>query len=93
MYTHCGTHIDTFNHFGYNGKIFNGFSADEYFGSRAWSKCGAEKHPPILARGVLLDIAAMHGVDRLPPSHAIGKADLEGCLKHQARSYVSATSC
>jgi hypothetical protein len=50
MYTHCGTHIDTFNHFGYNGKIFNGFSADEYLGSRAWTKCGAEKHPPILAR-------------------------------------------
>jgi kynurenine formamidase len=83
MYTHCGTHIDTFNHFGYNGKIFNGFSVDEYLGSRAWTKCGAEKHPPILARGVLLDIAAMHGVDRLPPSHPIGKADLEACLKHQ----------
>ena len=58
MYTHCGTHIDTFNHFGYNGKIFNGFSVDEHLGSRAWTKCGAEKHPPILARGVLLDIAA-----------------------------------
>ena len=26
MYTHCGTHIDTFNHFGYNGKIFNDFT-------------------------------------------------------------------
>ena len=70
MYTHCGTHIDTFNHFGYNGKIFNEFSADEHLGSRAWTKCGAEKHPPIFARGVLLDIAGMHGVDVLPPSHA-----------------------
>ena len=83
MYTHCGTHIDTFNHFGYNGQIFNGFSAAEHLGSRAWTKCGAEKHPPILARGILLDIAAMHGVDILPPSHPVGRADLEGCLKHQ----------
>jgi kynurenine formamidase len=83
MYTHCGTHIDTFNHFGYNGHIFNGFSAAEHLGSRAWTKCGAEKHPPILARGILLDIAAMHGVDTLPPSHPVGRADIEGCLKHQ----------
>jgi kynurenine formamidase len=83
MYTHCGTHIDTFNHFGYNGRIFNDFSAAEHLGSRAWEKCGAEKHPPIFARGILLDVAALHGVDTLPPSHAIGPADLQGCLKRQ----------
>ena len=83
MYTHCGTHIDTLNHFGYHGEIFNGFSASEHLGSRAWQKCGPEKHPPILARGILLDVAALHGVDTLPPSHPIGAADLAGCLKHQ----------
>ncbi|NKM34059.1 cyclase family protein [Rhizobium laguerreae] len=83
MYTHCGTHIDTFNHFGYNGEIFNGFTARDHLGSRAWDICGPEKYPPIFARGILLDIAAMHGVDTLPPSHPIGKADIEGCLKKQ----------
>ncbi len=83
MYTHCGTHIDTLNHFGYHGKIFNGFSADEHLGSRAWEKCGPEKHPPVLARGLLLDVAGLHGVDTLPPSHPVGRADLEGCLMHQ----------
>src|SRR5262245_33706654 len=25
MYTHCGTHIDTLNHFGYRGTLWNGF--------------------------------------------------------------------
>jgi kynurenine formamidase len=83
MYTHCGTHIDTFNHFGYNGQIFNGFSAEQYLGSRAWTKCGPENYPPILARGILLDIAAMHGVETLPPSYGIGAKDLDDCLKHQ----------
>src|SRR4051812_47233886 len=83
MYTHCGTHIDTFNHFGYNGEIFNHFSARENLGSRAWRKCGAEKHPPIFARGILLDVAAMHGVDCLPPSHGIDEKELTACLKHQ----------
>lgn len=86
MYTHCGTHIDTFNHFGYNGEIFNGFTARDHLGSRAWQKCGPEKYPPIFARGILLDVAALHGVDTLPPSHPIGKADIEGCLKKQGLS-------
>ncbi|MFD2352292.1 cyclase family protein [Nonomuraea ferruginea] len=45
MYTHCGTHIDTLNHFGYNGRIWNGFSAEEHISSRHWTKCGAEKIP------------------------------------------------
>ncbi|MGO8048550.1 cyclase family protein, partial [Rhizobium johnstonii] len=50
---------------------------------RAWDICGPEKYPPIFARGILLDTAAMHGVDTLPPSHPIGKADIEECLKKQ----------
>ena len=84
MYTHCGTHIDTFNHFGYNGQIFNRYSADKHLGSRAWEKCGPETHPPIFARGILLDVAALHGLPVLPPSHAIGAADLRACLKRQS---------
>ena len=83
MYTHCGTHIDTLNHFGYHGKIFNGFEAAKHIGSRAWGVAGAEKHPPIIARGVLLDVAALHGVDVLPDSHGIGPDDLKGCLLRQ----------
>ncbi len=83
MYTHTGTHIDALNHFGYHGKIFNGFAVEEHLGSRTWRKSGADKHPPILARGVLLDVAALLGVDLLPPSYGIGEADLRACLKHQ----------
>jgi kynurenine formamidase len=84
MYTHCGTHIDTLCHFGYHGEIFNHFKAADHVGSRTWNICGAEKHPPILARGVLLDIAAMHGVDELPSSMGIGPKEIRDCLKRQA---------
>jgi kynurenine formamidase len=83
MYTHCGTHVDALNHFGYHGKVFNGHSAQDHLGSRHWNINGADQHPPVIARGILLDVAAMHGVDMLPPSYAIGPKDLEGCLKHQ----------
>lgn len=88
MYTHTGTHIDALNHFGYNGEIFNGYKVAEHLGSRSWRKAGADKHPPVVARGIMLDVAAMHGLDVLPPSHGIGEADLRNCLKHQGTSLM-----
>lgn len=83
MYTHCGTHFDTLNHFGYHGKIWNNFSADEHLGSRHWMVAGADKQPPIVARGVLFDVAALHGVDVLPDSYGIGEKDLRDALRRQ----------
>ena len=83
MYTHCGTHVDALNHFGYHRKIFNNFAAQDHLGSRHWNVSGVDKHPPVIARGILLDVAALHGVEMLPPSYGIGAEDLEGCLKHQ----------
>ena len=41
MYTHMGTHIDALNHFGLNGKIWNGFSAHQHLGDRGWNVAGA----------------------------------------------------
>jgi kynurenine formamidase len=83
MYTHCGTHIDTLNHFGYGRKIWNNFSADEYLGARHWMCAGAEKQPPIIARGVLLDVAALKGVDVLPQSYGITAEDLAETARRQ----------
>ena len=83
MYTHCGTHIDTLNHFGYNGRLFNNFEVSKHLGSRSWNICGAEKHPPVIARGIMVDLAGMHGIDVLPPSHGVGAKELRDCLKHQ----------
>jgi kynurenine formamidase len=81
MYTHTGTHIDALNHFGVDGKIYNNFSAEEHLGSRHWNKGGAETIPPIVARGVLLDIATLKGVDCLPPSYAITVEDCQESLR------------
>lgn len=80
MYTHTGTHIDALNHFGVDGKIYNNFSAEENLGSRHWTKGGAEQIPPIVARGVLIDVAALHGVTCLPDSYAITPEDLQSAL-------------
>lgn len=83
MYTHMGTHIDALNHFGLNGKIWNGFSADEYLGDKGWKKTGAETIPPIIARGVLIDVAAYKGQAVLDPNYRVSAADLKGALEKQ----------
>lgn len=83
MFTHCGTHIDTLNHFGYRGKIWNGFSTEQHLGSRHWTVAGADKYPPMIGRGVLIDVAAAQGVDVLPDGYAIGKTDLTEALSRQ----------
>lgn len=83
MYTHCGTHIDTLNHFGYNGLIWNGYKAQEHLGARHWKVCGADKFPPIIARGILLDVAAIKGTDMLPDSYGITAQDLKDTAAKQ----------
>ncbi len=83
MYTHMGTHIDALVHFGLDGKIWNGFSAADHLGDRGWQVGGAENIPPLIARGVLLDVARTKGLDRLPAGYRITRADLIKTLKRQ----------
>jgi len=83
MYTHMGTHIDALNHFGLNGKIWNGFRADDHLGDLGWKKTGAETIPPIVARGVLIDVAAAKGVEMLPEGYRVTRDDLVEALRRQ----------
>lgn len=83
MYTHTGTHIDALNHFGVDGRIWNGFSADEHLGDRGWRVTGAETIPPIIARGVMIDVPASLGADRLGDGYRITRDDLERALARQ----------
>lgn len=83
MYTHMGTHIDALSHFGLNGKIWNGFEASEHLGDRGWSVAGAENIPPLIARGVLIDVAASKGVEMLPDGYRISHQDLVDALEKQ----------
>lgn len=83
MYTHCGTHIDTLNHMGYYETFWNGWTQDEHLGSMVWTKGGTDRYPPIIARGVLLDVAAMFGVDILEPHYEIDSKDIMETVRRQ----------
>lgn len=80
MYTHTGTHLDALAHFGLNGETWNGFRHEVHLGDVGWKKAGAEKLPPIVARGVLIDVAASKGVDVLPDAYRITPEDLKAAL-------------
>ena len=83
MYTHMGTHIDALSHFGLDGKVWNGFTAKDHLGDRGWTVAGAEKIPPIIARGVLIDVAAAKELEVLPDGYRITREDLVDALKRQ----------
>ena len=83
MYAHTGTHIDALNHFGLNGKIFNGFDARTHLGDRGWRKTGAETIPPIVARGVMIDVAGAQQTTTLASGFRIGRKEIEDALNRQ----------
>jgi kynurenine formamidase len=84
---HTGTHIDALCHQSdaltlYGGVPVNG----EIQSSRGFNRLGAEEIPPIVASGVLLDIAAKEGVESLEPGHVVTGEDLEECCEEQGVS-------
>ncbi|WP_424989376.1 cyclase family protein [Flagellimonas sp.] len=83
MLTHSGTHIDALNHFGLYGEIWNGFPVDKYLGDKGWKKAGAETIPPIIARGILLDVAGFKNKTVLDKGYRISKVDLMGTVQKQ----------
>jgi len=81
MYTHMGTHIDALNHFGLDGKIWNDFTPEKHLGDKGWKKTGAETIPPIIARGVLIDVKTSKG--KLSKNYRITAEDLQDALTKQ----------
>jgi kynurenine formamidase len=75
MPAHIGTHIDALCHAWYDDQLYNGFAGAGTRGTTGATRCGIDKMGPIVARGVLLDIAAVQG-GPLADGTVIGVADL-----------------
>lgn len=80
MCTHTGTHIDSLGHVSCNGVLFGGEDATAAQASGRLDKLGVEAIAPLVYRGVLLDVAAVRGVDRLQPREAVTADDLDAAL-------------
>jgi len=82
--SHVGTHIDALCHFSCGGKLHGG---EEAAGVQSYAgglrKFSIDTVPPILRRGVLLDIAALRGGDALARDYEITPDDLESAARAQ----------
>jgi kynurenine formamidase len=81
MADHTGTHIDSINHVSTDGRMYKDQIADEITGEFGTSRLGMENVPPILTRGVLLDIASLKGVEMLEGGYPITMKDVGDCLR------------
>ncbi len=79
------TQIDGLGHVvhGNDNHWYNGFKEADWGGDWGPRKCDATTIPPIIARGILIDVAGYKGVPTLPPHYAITVADLRGALGKQ----------
>lgn len=74
---HVGTHVDALSHVSHDGLLHGGLDATEAQAGGRFSALGAEHTPAMVTRGVLLDVAAVHGVDVLPAGYGVTAADLQ----------------
>lgn len=68
--THVGTHIDALSHFSCNGTFYGNRRVEHTY-EHGMEELGVDSIAPIIRRGVLIDIAALEGVDLLPADFEI----------------------
>ena len=78
-----GTQIDGLGHFGIGHRYYNGLPLADFWRSDGLVKLAIHDLPPIVTRGVLLDIAALKGVEMLPAGAAVNRKELEAAMKRQ----------
>jgi kynurenine formamidase len=75
-----GTQLDMFSHQGIDGLLYNCVRIDQAATRNGFTTLGVEKLGALFARGVLVDVAGLKGVDMLPVDYEIRVADLEAAL-------------
>ena len=77
MTMHVGTHIDALGHFSIGGKLYNGLNANDVVTDWGLERLGIEHMPPMISRGVLLDVSGLDGGAFLEPGRVLAPDDLE----------------
>ncbi len=76
MTTHVGTHIDALGHFTKADRLYNNLDAAEVVTDWGLGRLGIDQAPPIVTRGVLLDVANLDGGKYLDAGRVITPDDL-----------------
>jgi kynurenine formamidase len=76
-----GTHMDGLNHLQMGERTYNGHRIADIAEEWGTNKLGIDTLPQVVTRGLLVDVAAVRGVDRLEPGDVVTPADVEASLQ------------
>jgi kynurenine formamidase len=79
-----GTQFDMFSHQSIDGLHYNCIKTDDIATRNGFIKLGVEKIGMLFTRGVLVDVAALKGVDMLPQNYEITVDDIQAALAQEA---------
>ncbi len=82
-WTGIGTQLDGLGHIGVGERYYNGNKWSEIADIGGLKKLGAHAVPPMVTRGVLLDMAAYLGVDVVKEGTAFNKSEIDGAAAKQ----------
>lgn len=78
-----GTHLDGLGHVGIDHYYYNGTHANDFYDFAGLKKFGTHALPPIVTRGLMLDIAAWKGVDMMQGGEVITVDDIRATASAQ----------
>jgi len=78
-----GTQFDGFAHQTIGNSLYNCFKVDEVSSRNGFTKLGIQNVGALVTRGVLIDVAALKGVDILAETYEITVQDLQQALAKQ----------
>ena len=78
-----GPQLDGLGHMGEAGSYYNCNEAVDFIDISGLKKLGTHNVPPLVGRGVLLDMAKHFGMDILPAGKGINAADIKAAAKAQ----------
>ncbi len=78
-----GSQLDGLGHLGTNDEYYNCNQAADFSAITGLTRLGIEKVPPIVARGIVLDMAAHYGVAHLAAGQAFSVEAVQAAEKRQ----------
>jgi kynurenine formamidase len=82
-YLGISSQIDGLGHPGIDHRYYNGLHARDFVQPTGLKELSTERIPPIVTRGVLLDMAALRGVDTVPEGTAYNRAEIDAAAEKQ----------
>ncbi|WP_416135590.1 cyclase family protein [Azotobacter chroococcum] len=85
-WTGVGTQLNGIGHIGIDNVYYNGNKAADFVTVEGVTKLGIEKVPPLVTRGVVLDMTAHYGKSIVPGGTEFTVADIKAVLEKQGVS-------